>query len=264
MRACILGFLLALVGGVVCDDPSMQMQGVTELHVGDFEPVIKDSNVPWVVEFYAPWCGWCKKLAPVWEELGEACSEMDGVMVGKFDVTQPGAGHISEKYNVKGLPTIVLIKPEGSFVTYNADRSLQPLLSFISAETGIQVDTAQEEEATMQKPHTPGNVMSLEGSAALSVINDVTKNVFVKFYAPWCGHCKALEPEWTKLASQITDEDIVIAELDAAKYTDIGNKYGVRAFPTLMFFSKSDKTGLEYYGGRKSEAFVKFVDTKSE
>jgi thiol-disulfide isomerase/thioredoxin len=48
------------------------------------------------------------------------------------------------------------------------------------------------------------------------VTDDPTKDVFVKYYAPWCGHCKKMAPAWIELAEYLKDvEDVIIAEVDA-------------------------------------------------
>jgi protein disulfide-isomerase-like protein len=97
-----------------------------------------------------------------------------------------------------------------------------------------------------------------------SIVKDSTKNVFVEFYAPWCGHCKRLTPIWETLAGVFKNEkDVVIANLDADSHKDISTKYGVSGFPTLIYFSKEDKNGDRYNGGRELPDLLAHVNTKA-
>uniref|UniRef100_A0A2P2L7M9 protein disulfide-isomerase n=1 Tax=Rhizophora mucronata TaxID=61149 RepID=A0A2P2L7M9_RHIMU len=58
------------------------------------------------------------------------------------------------------------------------------------------------------------------------------------------------------------EEDVVIANLDADKYKDLAEKYGVSGYPTLKFFPRNNKAGEEYEGGRQLEDFVTFINEK--
>lgn len=96
------------------------------------------------------------------------------------------------------------------------------------------------------------------------VVMDGTKNVFVKFYAPWCGHCVRMAPAWEELANKNTNPDVVVAELDASAHADVARKFGVRGFPTIKLFTKGNKDGLAFQGARDMASFQSFLDKNAQ
>eukprot|EP00613_Pedinella_sp_CCMP2098_P001393 CAMPEP_0171639276 /NCGR_PEP_ID=MMETSP0990-20121206/29606_1 /TAXON_ID=483369 /ORGANISM="non described non described, Strain CCMP2098" /LENGTH=242 /DNA_ID=CAMNT_0012212961 /DNA_START=8 /DNA_END=736 /DNA_ORIENTATION=- len=89
-----------------------------------------------------------------------------------------------------------------------------------------------------------------------------TGDWFVKFYAPWCGHCKALAPGWEEVAHDLKEEGTVnVAKVDVTESPGLGKRFNIKGFPTLLMISKG--TVYEYPSGkdwpRKRESLVKFA-----
>ncbi|KAH0577330.1 Protein disulfide isomerase [Spironucleus salmonicida] len=81
------------------------------------------------------------------------------------------------------------------------------------------------------------------------------KTQFVKFFAPWCGHCKALAPEYERL-STLSKYDIV--EIDCTENSEVCGKYGVSGYPALKFFYGGNT--FDYDGERNAEAMINFME----
>uniref|UniRef100_A0A2P2L7N1 protein disulfide-isomerase n=2 Tax=Rhizophora mucronata TaxID=61149 RepID=A0A2P2L7N1_RHIMU len=205
-----------------------------------------------LVEFYAPWCGHCKKLAPEYEKLGASFKKATSVLIGKVDCDEHKS--LCSKYGVSGYPTVQWF-PKGSLEPkkYEGPRTAESLVEFVNNEGGTNVKLAAIQS----------NVVVLTDDSFNAVVLDETKDVLVEFYAPWCGHCKNLAPTYEKVATAFKlEEDVVIANLDADKYKDLAEKYGVSGYPTLKFFPRNNKAGEEYEGGRQLEDFVTFINEK--
>ncbi|KAI5106166.1 hypothetical protein C0J45_3863 [Silurus meridionalis] len=92
------------------------------------------------------------------------------------------------------------------------------------------------------------------------IVNDSEKDVLVEFYAPWCGHCKNLEPVYTELGEKLSgDSHIVIAKMDATA-NDIPPNYDVQGFPTIYFAPARQKDQpRRYEGGREVKDFISYL-----
>ncbi|KAK3828367.1 MAG: protein disulfide-isomerase tigA precursor [Benniella sp.] len=233
-----VAILLSLAAGVVADS-------VHALIPETFNSVI--GSKPALVEFYAPWCGHCK----VYEELGVAFADKnDKVLIAKANADEHK--QLGARFGVRGYPTIKWF-PNGinsAPEDYKGGRDLDSLSSFVTHKSGVR--------AMGKRP------------SAVEVLTDVTfdqtigktgKSYLVEFYAPWCGHCKALAPTFEKLGHDFFNEkDVVIAKIDATKEPKTAEKYKVSGYPTIKFFDAEGNVS-NYEGSRNEVDFVAFVNT---
>lgn len=107
------------------------------------------------------------------------------------------------------------------------------------------------------------DVITISGQAQLDEL--IKKHAFVaaEFYAPWCGHCKKLEPEWSKAATALKghDPEIVLVKADATdkENESMKGKYGISGFPTLKIFRGDSSQGQAYEGPREADGIVAYL-----
>eukprot|EP01090_Pellita_catalonica_P013576 TRINITY_DN3263_c0_g1_i4.p1 TRINITY_DN3263_c0_g1~~TRINITY_DN3263_c0_g1_i4.p1 ORF type:complete len:191 (-),score=46.14 TRINITY_DN3263_c0_g1_i4:99-671(-) len=94
---------------------------------------------------------------------------------------------------------------------------------------------------------------------------DSGKNAFVKFFAPWCGHCKAMKPAWDQLGDEYSDaKSVLIADVDCTENADLCGEYGVKGYPTLKYFLAGDEEPQAYQGGRDYDSLNSFIQENLE
>uniref|UniRef100_A0A8C5HZC1 protein disulfide-isomerase n=1 Tax=Gouania willdenowi TaxID=441366 RepID=A0A8C5HZC1_GOUWI len=107
--------------------------------VEDLDDTFKDTRVNdvWLVDFYAPWCGYCKKLEPIWNDVGlELKSSGSPVRVGKMDATAYSG--MASEFGVRGYPTIKLLKGDLAY-NYKGPRTKDDIVEFANRVSGPAV-----------------------------------------------------------------------------------------------------------------------------
>ena len=83
----------------------------------------------------------------------------------------------------------------------------------------------------------------------------------IEFYAPWCGHCKKLQPEWETAASKMKGK-VKFAKVDATVEQKLASRFQVQSYPTIKYWNygagKSDSSGKPYQAGREADDLINF------
>ena len=113
---------------------------------------------------------------------------------------------------------------------------------------------------------TKEHVLTLDSS---NFAETIAKHDFlvVEFYAPWCGHCKKLAPEYERAASVLSSNDppVILAKVDANEEQNKGlaGEYDIKGFPTLKIFRNGGKLVQDYKGPRESEGIIDYLKKQS-
>ncbi|MFG0266992.1 MAG: thioredoxin [Rhodopirellula sp. JB055] len=108
----------------------MASEAVKEFNDDNFDSEVLQSDSPVLVDFWAPWCGPCRQIAPMIDELA---SENPGVKIGKVNIDDnPGA---AQKFGINSIPTLLLFKNgeiADTFVGVRPKAALQDALTSVS------------------------------------------------------------------------------------------------------------------------------------
>ncbi|TBU28011.1 protein disulfide isomerase [Dichomitus squalens] len=229
---------------------------VLELTPDNFDEVIGKGK-PALVEFFAPWCGHCKNLAPTYEQLADAFAHQKGkVIIAKVDADGVGRP-LGQKYGVTGFPTLKWFNADGTDESYDGGRELETLADFVSTKSGVKSNI---------RPPPPPAYQILDIHSFDEVALNPEKAAIVAFTAPWCGHCKRLKPIYEEVAKDFSNEPnclVINVDADAQSNKPLAQKYGVKSYPTIKFFPKGAKDEpIDYEGARTEEAFVEYLNEK--
>ncbi|CAI6349930.1 unnamed protein product [Macrosiphum euphorbiae] len=127
------------------------------------------------------------------------------------------------------------------------------LVNSAIADAGVQEQVAVESDE---------GVLVLTKDNFQSIVSS-SEYLLVKFYAPWCGHCKQLAPEYANAAQHLAQNELSVklGKVDATIESDLAEQFGIRGYPTLKFF-KSGKP-IDYSGGRTKDEIIQWVLKKS-
>ncbi|XP_029984669.1 protein disulfide-isomerase A6 [Sphaeramia orbicularis] len=236
---------------------------VIELNPSNFNREVIQSDSLWLVEFYAPWCGHCQSLAPEWKKAATALKGI--VKIGAIDADQHKS--LAGQYSIRGFPTIKIFggnknKPE----EYQGGRSSQAIVdgAMNALRTLVKDRLSGKAGGSSYSKQSGSGGSGGSGGGSKKDVVELTDDNFdkmvldsddvwlVEFFAPWCGHCKNLEPEWAAAATAVKEQTkgkVRLGAVDATVHQGLSSRYGIRGFPTIKVFRKGEEPE-DYQGGR--------------
>lgn len=118
--------------------------------------------------------------------------------------------------------------------TYEGEYTKDAIMSFMRDPSSAALKKSLESDWSVD---SDSEIVHLTKQGFEPALKD-EKSVLVMFYAPWCGHCKRLKPEYEKAAFTLKSQTIpgLLAALDATKETAIAERFQVKGYPTLKYF----------------------------
>ncbi|KAI9895723.1 hypothetical protein PsorP6_003741 [Peronosclerospora sorghi] len=256
-----------LLNGVQCLYSSGD--SVKVLDSESFRESVEEDSGLWLVEFYAPWCGHCQELAPDYKKAAKA---LEGVVkVGAIDCQEHE--EFIQMFQVEGFPTIKIFGEDKTRpMTFDGEHTAQGIVDAALMASRRMVK-GRLSDGTEKKRKKSSSKSKKEASIGKSSVITLTDKTFddmvlnsgdvwlVEFYAPWCGHCQALAPEWEQAASDLNGF-VKVAAIDATVNEAKTTEYGIQGFPTIKVLGPN-AMGPEdadvYTGERTASAITEFA-----
>ncbi len=191
---------------------------------------------------------------------------------------------VAAQYSVKGFPTILIFTGSGKFQEYKGARNAKAIVEEVMRVAGRiaserldgkKPSSSSSSSSSSSKPSSSNSSNSGKSAVVEGTDSNFDSLVFnhkgkgggtlVEFFAPWCGHCKNLAPEWANAAAKLKGKVQLVA-LDATVHTSAAGRFGIKGYPTIKYFPSTatkDSDAQDYNGGRTADEIVQWALDKA-
>ncbi|CAK62222.1 unnamed protein product (macronuclear) [Paramecium tetraurelia] len=220
-----------------------------EINNTNFDKLILNNDKPVLFLFYSPNSEHSKAANLLFEQLTPLFQ--DKLIFCRTDATK----HQFEGFNMNSYPSIFFISAKGrEIIKYDSQqRSIEKLVEFINEQLRIKNNYGTF--------INNGKVIGVTSESFQDIVIKSKQHVLVKFYAPWCGHCKSMAKEFEQLATLYRgSKDVLIAEMDWTQHQVPTVSIG--GFPTLILFYKDGNSveQIKYNKQRLANQMKQFID----
>ncbi|MBA0560548.1 hypothetical protein Golob_017437, partial [Gossypium lobatum] len=217
---------------------------------------VLNSNGVVLVEFFAPWCGHCQALTPTWEKAANVLKGVATVAALDADAHKS----LAQEYGIRGFPTIKVFAPGKPPVDYQGARDVKPIAEFALQQVKalLKDRLAGKASGGSSEKSEPSASVELNSRNFDELVLKSKELWIVEFFAPWCGHCKRLAPEWKRAANNLKGK-VKLGHVDCDSEKSLMSRFNVQGFPTILVFGADKDSSVPYEGARTASAIESFA-----
>ncbi len=226
---------------------------IVEVTDMNFDQEVLQSDKPVIVDFWAPWCGPCRMLAPIFEQLANQYS--DRIKFVKVNVDENPTTAI--RFQVQGIPTVIIFKNwqvwGQPIVGVRQPQEYQSLLEQVLNEWW---------EAQSESKTNNSGIIEVKGIQDFNQVLQQNKDklIIADFWAPWCGPCRMLAPVLEQISKEFWDKVLIVkANVDDPQNQMLAMQYQVSSIPHVEFI-KGWMSVNRIIGAYPYEEFKKVVE----
>lgn len=223
------------------EDVDQPMKGLFELTDENYQDFLSKGRH--FVKFFAPWCGYCKRLEPTWVSLADSFKHERSVSISRINCEDYRG--VCDGFGVKGYPSLLWIVDGKVIEKYSGERTHAAFKSFVNGKVEAEKEASGDVRSEDIVAHLTDTNFKRSTSDGIS---------FVTFSAPWCTHCKKVEPVIddlaVKMVSQAKTERVLIAKVDCSQFDALCTQEGVDGYPTLILYRHG--VNVREYEGEKT------------
>lgn len=235
---------------------------------------VPDGDGLYFIDHYSPYCSHCKALAPTFDRLAVQYASEGSVKFVKLDCI--ANGDLCSEHEIAAFPTLEMWE-HGKKLGRMSGAKTEDVITeyvntFLKSPGGSGTpdpEATKQEDSTAVAPSAPlqpsesatvnllGSSISLSHESFQKLVTSTHDGWFVKFYAPWCGHCQAMAPAWAELSKELRGR-MNVGQVNCDEEKRLCNEAKLRGYPTLLFFQGGER--IEYDGLRGLGDLVAFAN----